>query len=107
MYAHARKALENISSALKRKYPETVTAVIAFGSRVRGDHDEESDFDVLVIVKENSTRISEDIIGIFTEEEMRSNIPFDPVIKTAESFEKEKLHHTPFYTNVTEQGTPV
>lgn len=107
MYAHARKALENISSALKRKYPETVTAVIAFGSRVRGDHDADSDFDVLVIVKENSTRISEDIIDIFTEEEMRGNIPFDPVIKTTESFEKEKFHHTPFYNNIMEQGVPV
>ena len=51
MYSHEKTVLERISSSLKRKYPENIVSVYAFGSRVRGDHAEGSDFDVLVNVK--------------------------------------------------------
>lgn len=97
-------ALEKITAILKEKYPENILSVIAFGSRVRGDHTENSDFDILVVVKNRSVPIEEGIIDIFVEEEMKTNIFFDPVIKSAESMELEKNHHTPFFENITNEG---
>ena len=46
MYSHIKTVLERISSFLKKKYPENIVSVYAFGSRARGDHTEGSDFDV-------------------------------------------------------------
>ena len=104
MYSHEKKVLERISSSLKRKYPENIVSVYAFGSRVRGDHAEGSDFDVLVIVKKRFIAVEEAIIDAFVEEEMNSGVSFDPVIKTLSSFELEKHHHTPFFENIEQEG---
>jgi predicted nucleotidyltransferase len=79
----------------------------AFGSRVRGDHMEGSDFDVLVIVHQRTVAIEEAIMEVFVEEEIRSGISFDPVIKTAHSFELEKQLHTPFFENIQKEGIQV
>lgn len=107
MFTYAKTVLQKISTAVKEKYPQKIVSVIAFGSKVRGDHGEGSDFDVLVIVKEPSTEVQEGIIDIFIEEEMRSGISFDPVIKSLAGFELEKQHHTPFYENILNEGVSV
>lgn len=107
MFTYAKRVLEKIGIALKKKYPQNIIAVIAFGSRIRGDHTGESDFDVLVIVNERSKEIEEGIIDVFVGEEMNSGVCFDPVIKTEESFELEKRNHTPFYENIVEEGVPL
>ena len=41
------------------------------------------------------------------EEELRSGIPFDPVIKDSASFALERRHHSPFYENVSREGIAV
>ncbi len=107
MYAHEKTALHNISSTLRSKYPKIIVSVYAFGSRVRGDHMGGSDYDVLVLVKKRSVALEEGIIDVFVEEESRSGISFDPVIKTLHSFELEKKHHTPFYENIVQEGIRV
>ena len=107
MYAHFRAALEKIVTKLKEKYPGNIVTVYAFGSRIRGDHTAKSDFDVLVLVNDRTIDVEEEIIGVFVEEEMKSGISFDPVIKTADSFALEKRYSTPFYQNVTEQGIQI
>ena len=104
MYSHFRTALSEIVSRLKDKYPDNLAAVYAFGSRVRGDHTSESDFDILVVVNDRTIEVEEGIIDVFVEEETKSGIAFDPVIKTAESFAMERRYSTPFYRNITRQG---
>jgi predicted nucleotidyltransferase len=107
MFSHAESVLKRIGTRLKQTYPEHIESVIAFGSRVRGDHREGSDFDILVVVKNRSIEIEEGIMGIFVEEELQSGIYFDPLIKSAESFELEKSHHSPFYRNIMNEGITV
>ena len=107
MHSNERKSLERISFTLKKKLPEDIIAIYAFGSRVRGDYREGSDFDILVIVKNRTIKIEETIIDVFVEEEMESGLSFDPLIKTVSSFELEKQHHTPFYQNIQNEGIPV
>ena len=55
--------------------------IYAFGSRVRGDHGGESDLDLLVVVGERTPEVERAVIDSGVEEELRSGIPFDPVIK--------------------------
>lgn len=51
MYPHEREALKRIKASLRELFHEDIVSVYAFGSRVRGDHADWSDFDVLVVVK--------------------------------------------------------
>lgn len=107
MYPYEKEALQRIAESLKARLSEEIVLVCAFGSRVRGDHGEWSDFDVLVVVKQKKTEIERLIIDIFVEEEIRSNLSFTPVIKEAGSFELEKKYGTPFYENIAREGMPL
>jgi predicted nucleotidyltransferase len=104
MYEYEKSALNQITEKLRHQFPDRITAVYAFGSRVRGDHGEWSDFDVLVVVKNRDPHIENEIMTIFVEEELQSGIMFAPVIKDMKSFEGEKTLNTPFYENITREG---
>ncbi|RMG69441.1 MAG: nucleotidyltransferase domain-containing protein, partial [Nitrospirae bacterium] len=45
------EGLEILSERLKTALGTNIRAIVAFGSRVRGDFNWESDFDVLVVVE--------------------------------------------------------
>jgi len=104
MYNHERNILKNITARLRERFSERIQGVYAFGSRVRGDHDEWSDFDVLIVVKDRNPSIENEIMDIFVEEELKSGVIFSPVIKDYTAFEKEKNLNTPFYENIQREG---
>ena len=47
------------------------------------------------------------VIDSCVEEELRTGIPFDPVIKDSASFALERRYHSPFYENVAREAIPV
>ena len=104
MYTFEKEALTKITKRLKEKLPDSIIAIYAFGSRVRGDFHEWSDFDVLVVVKGKTPGLEAEIVSIFVDEELRSGIPFSPVIKDIKTFEMEKRFNTPFYRNIIKEG---
>ena len=104
MYAHEKETWRRISSSLRERFHEDIISVYAFGSRVRGDHDEWSDFDVLVVVKRKNSALEDKIVAIFVEEEMKTGIPFAVVVKDYGAFDLERKHNSPFYNNITKEG---
>jgi predicted nucleotidyltransferase len=104
MYKHEQHILKTLTGRLRERFPERIERVYAFGSRSRGDHDQWSDFDVLVVVKDRTPALEREIIGIFVEEELKRGVPFSPVIKDSIAYYKEKELHTPFYENIQREG---
>ncbi|MEW6570529.1 MAG: nucleotidyltransferase domain-containing protein [Nitrospirota bacterium] len=104
MYSYEKNILNRLTESLRQRFPERIMAIYAFGSRVRGDHGEWSDFDILVIVKDKTPEIETEIISLFVDEEMKSGIPFSIVIKDIKAFEMEKKLNTPFYENILKEG---
>jgi predicted nucleotidyltransferase len=104
MYPYEKDLLQHISDKLRRQFSDRIVSVHAFGSRVRGDHDTWSDFDVLVVVKDKDPLLESGIIGIFVEEEMVAGASFTPVVKDIQAFEMEKKYHTPFYESIIAEG---
>ncbi len=96
--------MSRVVKSLREKFPERIVAVYAFGSKVRGDHSEWSDFDVLIVVKDRSPSIEDEIIGLFMNEEFWSGVIFTPLIKDLKAFESEKKLKTPFYENIKKEG---
>jgi len=107
MFQHEKEALHRISERLHDSLSGRVVSVHAFGSRVRGDHEAWSDFDVLVVVRDKDSVIEHLIIGVFVDEELRSGTSFTPVIKDLRAFEMEKKLHTPFYEALVKEGVLV
>jgi predicted nucleotidyltransferase len=107
MFAYEKDTLTRIIKGLKERFPGRIEGVYAFGSRVRGDHNEWSDFDVLIIVKNRDPSIENGIIGSFVDEELESGILFTPLIKDSKAFESEKSFKTPFYDNLMKEGLPL
>jgi predicted nucleotidyltransferase len=104
VYPHERRALERIAARLKERFADRITAVYAFGSKVRGSHGAWSDFDVLVIVRDRDPRTEAEVVGIIVDEEIEAGLSFAPVIKDAGSFELERRFQSPFYENIVREG---
>jgi len=81
-----------------------IVSIYAFGSRVRGDYGEWSDIDLLVVVKDKDPEIERGIIATIVEEEIERGVPFTPVIKDSQAFEKERIFKTPFYESIIKEG---
>ena len=104
MRTHERQALDRIAANLRNRFAHRITALYAFGSRVRGGHDAWSDFDVLVVIRDKDPRVEAEIVGMIVDEEFQAGLSFTPVVKDAQAFDLEKGFHTPFYENLTREG---
>lgn len=104
MFINEKNSLIRVTSQLRETFKERLKVVIAYGSRVRGDFHGESDLDVLVVVEGLSVDDEIKIIKFFSEEEDRTGIPYEPVIKSLAVFEKERLYKTGFYRNIMKEG---
>jgi len=99
-----KETLEKLVKRLLKILPDRIKLVYVFGSRVRGNHDEWSDLDILVVVKDKKPEIEKKIIDIVAEERFKTGIPFAPIIKDIKVFEEEKRLNTPFYQNLLKEG---
>ena len=64
---HEQAALEEFLTKLREQHGSEVVFVRLFGSKVRGDFDEESDIDVLIVFENRNSQLWEDIVEIETE----------------------------------------
>lgn len=104
MFSHYKKVLGIVAKRLREKPANDIEAIIAFGSRVRGDHTDRSDFDLLVVAHNLTPARRSEIVGIIFELEMEHEISFSPIIRDAGSFAKEREFNTPFYQNIMDEG---
>lgn len=104
MFSFEKKAIKRATEKLKEVLGDNLISVAAFGSRVRGDFDGDSDFDILIVVKKRTSEVIDEAIDVFTDEEDRMGIPFSVVIKEIKSFDKERTYNTTFYRNIKREG---
>ena len=85
------KKIKEIILSIARKHGIEVDRVILFGSRARGDYTEDSDWDVLVVTKEEiDCKRKVDFIVKLKILFARLNIPNDIIVKSREELDEEK-----------------
>ena len=91
---------------LKRILGEKLAKVIVYGSYARGDYRDNSDVDIMILVKmsdEEIRTVKNDIYDLAFDVEMSTGIELSPVIKSEEQYEY-WVDTLPFYRNVRDEG---
>lgn len=94
------------SVQLKKILKNDLSKVILYGSYARGDFQENSDVDVMILVKicpEEIEKIEDSIFDLAFDIEMEHEIHISPIIKNEEQFEY-WVDVLPFYRNIQNEG---
>jgi predicted nucleotidyltransferase len=99
-----RYAIERFRKAVKNNIGESVISISVFGSKVRGDYNEASDIDILVIVKERSLWVMDKIAEITSELNIVHNLSIAPVVFSENEYNMNKIMDSPFTVSVGAEG---
>ena len=102
------RAVNRFTEEVKKEYGEKFEAVILFGSYARGDYEDDSDLDLMVLLQASSEEIvslRDRILPIISrlDVEFDYDILFSPIVQSSRVFEK-NISVIPFYRNVDSEG---
>jgi predicted nucleotidyltransferase len=101
-----RGALEAAVSVLKKQFH--VERVILFGSKARGDCDEHSDIDLLLITSRSlHWKEEKAVVGALFDIGMEYDVIFSPLFASGDEWEGGIFTEFPIYQEVTRDGTIV
>lgn len=102
MLKRDRELMKEIANKLST-YREIVR-IIAYGSRVRGNNRDDSDFDILIIVNKKDGVIKGKIIDIIYDYELDTGISFSIKIYSEEELRINEGLGSPFIKSIKEEG---
>lgn len=101
-----KELLAQYVNGIQEIYGDTLEAIILYGSYARGDFNDNSDIDIMILVKMDDYQIKEKQNAL---SDLTFNYNFDngieimPIVKNLEHFNK-WLNAYPFYNNVRKEG---
>ncbi|MDP2887559.1 MAG: nucleotidyltransferase domain-containing protein [Bacteroidota bacterium] len=98
--------LDKISKSIHSKDPRA--EAILFGSRARGDHRDDSDWDILILVDNN--KVTNEIDDLFRDELYSIELESGQIISSfiySKDYWKNSLKYSPLYKNVTREGISI
>ena len=104
-----KPVLCEFSAKMQEIFGADLSGIILYGSCARGDNDEESDVDVLVLLKMNDEEIRpfrRKISDYSSELDLKYDVVLSPVLQNEDIFEKYK-NASAFYSNVLKDGVKV
>lgn len=99
--------LKKFADYINQVCPDMVDRVILYGSRARGDHQLDSDVDVLILVKDKKKVNRDKIYDFVIDAELEHGIDISVNIYETAQFEKLVLNKAPFAANVTREGETI
>ena len=99
----------SFAQQLKLIYGESLKKIVVYGSYARGDYNNNSDVDIMILVDSSEVQIKKrfnDVCDLAFDYELKYGIVISPLVKNEEHFMKwsETL---PFYRNVKLEGVAV
>ena len=101
--------MSEFAKDMKQQFGSDLSRIIVYGSYARGDYTENSDVDVMILVKtpeESIHNYIESVSDCAFEYLMKYGIDISPVIKNEEHFNY-WVDNLPYYRNVRDEGVIV
>ncbi len=102
-----RAALEDFVARLRQCYGDDVLRVVLFGSKARGDFDEESDLDVLIVIRfpdEGYWQHWKQIVDIAWEAEFEHSVVMSTIVRTPAVYDQMQRDRLLLYRNIERDG---
>ncbi len=101
-----RNALKELKSRLVQKFSEA--EIIVFGSKARGDYDEFSDIDLLILLKSQITsKLEEAVTHITFDIELNYDVVFGKIIEDKNFWESPLANAMPLHWNIDREGARI
>lgn len=100
-----RQAIQAASTLLKNRFP--IKEIILFGSKARGDADDESDIDLLVLTERKITwQERKALISALFDLELCYNVVLSPLIVTEHDWYQGTFSILPIHPEIAQDGIP-
>jgi predicted nucleotidyltransferase len=99
-----QQALDAFKTTLRALFGDDLLSLRLFGSRARGEGSEESDLDVLVVVRKRDRAICRRIVEAALEIDLTHDTNLAPTVLSADEIEASRQCRTPFYGNVEKES---
>lgn len=103
--ARSEKVSREFAQLLRQRLGERIVQVILFGSRARGEAEEDSDFDFLVVVDRFSETLENQVLDLAYEMLDQHGVVVTAIVVQADHFQN--LRWEPLYMNVRKEGIPL
>ena len=101
-----REALQELKGKLLQKFPDA--EMILYGSKARGDDEEFSDIDILILLRcDVNTTLEEEIIGLAYDIELQYDVVFGLLVESKSFWDSELSHAMPIHWNIEREGIPI
>jgi len=99
-----QRALDAFVAALKRQADRQILLAALFGSKARGDANEDSDVDILIVADADPQQLRQQIDGFISELGLEHNLIFNKFVLNREHWADYARRHAAFWQNVQRDG---
>ena len=100
-------ALESLKSELRTRLGPSLEKLVMFGSRARGDYNEESDIDIAVIVNGLDRKLKKDIIELVADIELKYLVSLSTLVLSSEDYKNLIHRERRIALDIEREGVPV
>jgi len=97
--------LRELTERLRARYGTHIQRIVLFGSRARGDHEEGSDYDVMVLVDEKTPEMESAIFHLSCEIDFHHDTCLSVFVEEQSTFDDRE--YEPMFINVRREGVPL
>ncbi len=102
-----RKAVDKFVRMALEKHRDEIESIILFGSVARGEVREDSDIDIILIVKGDSFKMQKLISEVVVKILLETGIYISAKVLSSEEYNLLKKINSSFYRNISKEGIPV
>lgn len=99
-----KAAISGYLEILQKKYQDKILQVVLFGSVARGESDEESDMDILVVLKNGDNELRDEISMASFDIILTDNVILSPIVMDKKTYEWHKRYKDPLYNSIKRDG---
>lgn len=80
-------ALQELKTSLTARLGTSLVKLVMFGSRARGDYDDDSDIDIAIVIKGLDSKLKNEIIDLIADIEVEYLVPLSTLVLSQFDFD--------------------